>query len=207
MKNKLLILTGPQGSGNHLFAKLFSMSPAVEGWPMAKDEWQGHHKEPFADCWEDPSLIKDRPRVQNTSYLTSISCPYVKNQVAHIPKYYDFITEAKKYYDVVILLIGRDKNILQTQQQRVRGDHTTPRAITQFKKLYNLAPLGFISQELFYLYGIEYLESIARQVRFPFMFPVSIIDDYIKYDANKKYIKDVKEGFFDGEVKKAINES
>ena len=73
MKNKLLILTGPQGSGNHLFAKLFSMSPAVEGWPMAKDEWQGHHKEPFADCWEDPSLIKDRPRVQNTSYLTSIS--------------------------------------------------------------------------------------------------------------------------------------
>jgi len=54
---------------------------------------------------------------------------------------------------------------------------------------------------------MEYLESIARQVRFPFMFPVSIIDDYIKYDANKKYIKDVKEGFFDGEVKKAINES
>ena len=67
--------------------------------------------------------------------------------------------------------------------------------------------MGFISQELFYLYGMEYLESIARQVRFPFMFPVSIIDDYIKYDANKKYIKDVKEGFFDDEVKKAINES
>ena len=54
---------------------------------------------------------------------------------------------------------------------------------------------------------MEYLESIARQIKFPFMFPVSIIDDYIKYDSNKKYIKDVKEGFFDDEVKKAINES
>ena len=44
---KLLIVTGPQGSGNHLFAKIFNMHPSVKGWQMMWQEWQGHHLEPF----------------------------------------------------------------------------------------------------------------------------------------------------------------
>ena len=73
---KLLIITGPQGSGNHLFAKIFSMHPSVEGWPMLRDEWQGHHEEPFADYWQEPKTLKDKVW-ERQYYVTSISCPYI----------------------------------------------------------------------------------------------------------------------------------
>ena len=109
IKPKLLIVTGPQGSGNHLFAKLLSLHPAVIGWPMLKDEWQGHHKEPFADAWNNPKLLKDRTWSKDMVYMTSISCPYIKGNKPHTPKYQEFITEAKKYCDVAIAIIGRDR--------------------------------------------------------------------------------------------------
>ncbi len=40
---KLLVVTGPQGSGNHLLAKIFNLHPKVNGWNMRWQEWQGHH--------------------------------------------------------------------------------------------------------------------------------------------------------------------
>jgi len=205
-KPKLLILTGPQGSGNHLFAKLFTMHPAVEGWPMLRDEWQGHHEEPFAPAWEKPELLKDKPWNKTKVYMTSISCPYFKNKVSTIPKYKEFITEAKKYSDVVIGIIGRDRNILETQQNRIRGGHTTPQALEQFEQLQNLAPTHYISQELFFLYGADYIKSLGKQLNFPVLCPTEVIRDYLKQDSNKKYIKPA-EGKFDKEVKKASEES
>ena len=125
---KLLIITGPQGSGNHLFAKIFSMHPSVEGWPMLRDEWQGHHEEPFADYWQEPKTLKDKVW-ERQYYVTSISCPYFKDKQPQIPKYREFINEAKKYCEVIICIIGRDRNILEHQQNRVRDGHTTPTAI------------------------------------------------------------------------------
>ena len=108
IKPKLLIVTGPQGSGNHLFAKLFSLHPAVEGWPMLRTEWKGHHEEPFAPAWDNPTLLKDKPWSKDKYYMTSISCPYIKGNKPHTPKYNEFITEAKKHCDVQIVIIVRD---------------------------------------------------------------------------------------------------
>ena len=73
MQNNLLILTGPQGSGNHLWSKVFSKHPFVNGWRM-KQYWEGHHHEPFSAWWDDASLIEDTGHRYN---FTSISCPYV----------------------------------------------------------------------------------------------------------------------------------
>ena len=56
---KLLIITGPQGSGNHLWSKMFSMHPNVVGWPMFRKEWQGHHKEPFNEYWQQPEKLQE----------------------------------------------------------------------------------------------------------------------------------------------------
>ena len=56
-KSNLLIITGPQGSGNHLFSKLFNLHPDVYGWDMEK-YWVGHHTEPFSEYWTDPSKLK-----------------------------------------------------------------------------------------------------------------------------------------------------
>ena len=206
IKPKLLIVTGPQGSGNHLFAKLFTMHPTVEGWPMHRDEWQGHHEEPFAPAWEKPALLKDKPWKKHLSYMTSISCPYIKGNKPHIPKYEEFITEAKQHCDVVIAIIGRDKNILETQQKRLRGGNTTTQALEQFTHLKDLAPTHYISQELFFLYGTDYMESLGKQMDFPVSCPSEIINDYLKLNSNKKYIQPA-EGKFDKAVKKACEES
>jgi len=207
IKPKLLILTGPQGSGNHLFAKLFSLHSMTEGWNMMREEWQGHHEEPFAAAWNRPALLKDKPWDSAVCYVTSISCPYIKDKEPHIPKYKEFITEAKKYCDVRIAIIGRDRNILKLQQERLRGGATTPQAIAQFEQLPALAPTHYISQELFYLYGQEYLKSLEKQMDFPIAWNYhSIMLDYLKRDANRKYTQQA-EGKFDVEVKKACDES
>lgn len=205
-KPKLLIVTGPQGSGNHLFAKLFTLHPAVEGWPMLRDEWQGHHEEPFAPAWQNPSLLKDKPWQEDMAYMTSISCPYIKNNKPHTPKYKEFITEAKKYCDVVVAIIGRDRNILETQQNRIRGGHTTPQALEQFAQFENIVPVHYISQELFFLYGADYMKTLGEQMNFPVLCPTEVYRDYLRNDSNKKYIQQAK-GKFDEDVKKACEES
>ena len=52
---KLLIVTGPQGSGNHLFSRLLSLHPAVEGWTEILDQyWVPSDQEPFAEYWVTP---------------------------------------------------------------------------------------------------------------------------------------------------------
>ena len=72
--NKLLILTGPQGSGNHLWSKVFSSSDLVNGWKQDPTlKWEDHHHEPFSHWWDDPNKIEDTGKKYN---FTSISCPY-----------------------------------------------------------------------------------------------------------------------------------
>ena len=35
----MLILTGPQGAGNHLFSKVFAQHPSVYGWQDLTQEY------------------------------------------------------------------------------------------------------------------------------------------------------------------------
>jgi len=45
MKKRLLVVTGPQGSGNHMWSKIFSESPQVQGWKeLTQEYWVGHGK-------------------------------------------------------------------------------------------------------------------------------------------------------------------
>ena len=198
VKPKLLIITGPQGSGNHLFAKIFSSYKSVYGWKMKHNEWQGHHDEPFSIHWRNPSLLNEvssNRKYYRSYYVTSISCPYVIDKKFATPKYHTFINQAKKYADVQVAIIGRDKNILKHQQIRVRrGEYTTPMALQNL----NLLPDAFyLSQELFFLYGINYLRSVSKQLDFPISFNSKYINRLLKTEANNKYIKPAKKGRFD----------
>jgi hypothetical protein len=197
-KPKLLILTGPQGSGNHLFAKIFSSHKSVCGWNMKHDEWQGHHDEPFSVYWRRPELLKRKKRIKKY-YVTSISCPYFYNKKPTIPNYKKFIKYASKIFDIQICIIGRDKNILIEQQKRVRSNHTTPIAIKNFKHLLEYNPL-FISQELFCLYGIDYCNSISKLLNFPI--DTKKVKALLKYNSNYPYIMEgaIGPGEFDEEA-------
>ena len=98
--------------------------------------------------------LKDFELGEHPNYVTSISCPYFKDKQPQIPKYKEFIEEAESIFDVTVAVIGRDRNILEHQQNRVRDGHTTPTAIEHFEQLYNICDdTHFVSHELFFLYG------------------------------------------------------
>jgi hypothetical protein len=202
--NKLLILTGPQGSGNHLWSKIFGRHKFVNGWKI-KSYWEGHHEEPFSHWWEDPNLIGDTQAQYN---FTSISCPYVRNNKPHIPKYEEFIEKAKEFFDIRVVVIGRDQTILKTQQERVRGMHTTPLFKNVIKQLLNP---HFISMELLYLYQDDYLKRLSEELDFPIDTDCSDLYDEHSwgemYDTNQKYIQTIGQQPLDLEVKKACEAS
>ena len=77
MAKKMLILTGPQGAGNHLWSKIFSLHPEVYGWKtLLENYWEAHRfSEPFAQHWRDHTLLEVFDWTQSEYYFTSISCP------------------------------------------------------------------------------------------------------------------------------------
>ena len=107
---------------------------------------------------------------------------------------------------MIVAVIGRDRNILETQQNRLRGGHTTPLALEQFANLDKMAPTHYISQELFFLYGADYMNTLSKQLDFPVLCPSEVYRDYLKKDSHKAYIQPA-EGKFDQEVEKACKES
>ena len=204
---RLLIITGPQGSGNHLFSKCLAVHEDVYGWKsLLNTYWEGHHHEPFADAWEDPELLHEFNWSQSDYFVTSVSCPYFKNKQAVVPNYEKFIETAKQYVDQIdVAIIGRDQTILEYQQLRVRKEHTTEIALNSFKWLFKNQQCSFLSQELLALYKVDYLKQVSKQLDWPIAY--LNVDEILTNDANKKYIKDVQEYWLDDEVHKAVNES
>ena len=186
----LLILTGPQGAGNHLWSKIFALHPQVFGWrELLSDYWIGHDREPFADCWTDPAAFKNRSWNYNY-YVTSISVPYMNNGEATIPDFKKFVTAAQAQgFIVKLAVVGRDKNVIEHQQQRVRNGITLDSAINQYSGFAN--PV-FLSYELLHLYREKYLESVSRQLEFPIDYKNTMLDTILATDTNKKYIKAAK---------------
>jgi len=190
---KLLIMTGPQGSGNHLWSKVLAEVPTVQGWEQLRQEyWVGHGNEPFSLLWEQPDLFSQIAWPYD-HYVTSISCPYVPqggpDAATHEPNYANFINCAKAAgFDVKLSIIGRDKNILEYQQARVRKTHSTPRFLNQLDLLMIFDPV-FISTELLYLYKNHYLIQLSRQLDFPMNIDNSKLDAILVDNANAKYLK------------------
>jgi hypothetical protein len=196
----ILIATGPQGSGNHLFSKIFALRPDVVGWQQLNQQyWIGHDQEPFAEYWKNPQLL-DSFKWDQDYYVTSISCPYVYRGETVVPAYDEFISRCS--VPVKLAIIGRDQTILQYQQSRVRGKGTKHEFLNIVDSLMKYDPV-FISQELLYLYGANYVNSLGRQLGFPISQDVDAIQEILKEDANQKYIEPVIGHWLDEEVKLA----
>jgi hypothetical protein len=178
----LTIMTGPQGSGNHLFSKALGQNKNIFVWPALQEKyWEGHDLEPFAECWKDPSKLNEFDWEQSNHFVTSISCPYFDDGVETIPQYNEFISVAKKFADIQFLIIGRDRNIMRLQQERVRGKHTTPDFMSQIDNIIFNFKTIFASQEMLYLYELGLSDSELTEDNIRLL-------DILSKDANEKYI-------------------
>lgn len=188
----LTIMTGPQGSGNHLFSKALGQNKNIFVWPSLQEKyWEGHDLEPFAECWKVPSKLNEFDWKQSNHFVTSISCPYFDDGVETIPQYKEFINIAKKFADIQFLIIGRDRNIIRLQQERVRGKHTTPDFISQIDDIIFNYNTIFASQEMLYLYKLNYLQWLEKELG---LSDSELSEDsnrlleILSKDANEKYI-------------------
>jgi hypothetical protein len=204
---EFLIITGPQGSGNHLFSKIFALDNKVFAWEdLLNEYWIHHFKEPFADCWNNPKLLKEFDWSKKDFYVSSISCPYAKQDNLMqpvIPNYKDFIETLEGLgIKVKLAIIGRDKNILTSQQQRVRRRVSLPEFESQLDYLTSRANI-FLSSELLYLYKEYYIKNIGELLNFPVDHQHELINVILKDDQNKKYIKDIEPQALDRYIQSA----
>jgi hypothetical protein len=188
----MLILTGPQGSGNHLWSKIFSLHPKVQGWRALLDQyWIGHDQEPFAEYWVNPDQLKNFNWSVCDYFVTSISVPYMNNGERTVPDIVRFAACAMGAgVRVKIAIVGRDRNIVEYQQTRVRGEPTYSVALQEYQRLSTWAPL-YLSYELLHLYGKNYLQQISHQLEFPIDFEHPELNKIIVEDTNSKYFQPV----------------
>jgi hypothetical protein len=187
---KMLILTGPQGAGNHLWSKIFSLHSEVYGWKtLLENYWEAHRfAEPFARHWRDHNLLKSFDWSQSEYYFTSISLPLgiIDHDVNPIwmPDLQGFAaTVLGCGVEVEIAVVGRDQTILNNQQTRIRTQPTLPMFLEQLPKIWNPT---FLSYELLYLYRQYYLKSLKLNI--PVVWNDPRVDQILEDDANVKYI-------------------
>jgi hypothetical protein len=195
----ILILTGPQGAGNHLWSKIFSLHSRVYGWKtLLENYWEAHRfSEPFAQHWRDHSLLNSFDWIQSEYYFTSISLPLgiIDHDVNPIwmPDLQGFAaTVSGCGVEVEIAVVGRDQTILTNQQTRIRTQPTLPMFKEQLSKIWN--PI-FLSYELLYLYRQDYLKSLKLNI--PVAWNDSRIDNILANDANTKYVHNIEHNELD----------
>jgi len=201
---KLLIITGPQGSGNHLFSRVFSTHSDVGGWKSLLDKyWVPSDEEPFAEYWVYPERLTAQQFEGKDYWLANVSCPFFYDGTRYVPKILEVAERARELeLDVQIAIIARDKNINAEQQLRVRKEHTTPIAQDYY---YNVLlnsnfPIHFLSNEALFLHREHYLRYIAKILEFPIDYNNPDIFKFLKEDPNAKYVKHVDEYWLDEQV-------
>jgi hypothetical protein len=201
---KLLIITGPQGSGNHLFSRVFSIHPQVGGWKQLLDEyWVPSDLEPFAEYWVYPERMTVEAFEGYDYWLANVSVPFVYDGVRQIPKILEMAQQAPSLgVDVTIAIIVRDQNIQAEQQLRVRKEVTLPIAQEYYYNhlLTGDFPVHFLDNEAFFLHKQHYLKWASNLLQFPVDYDNPDILKFITEDPNRKYIKHVDAYWLDEQV-------
>jgi len=207
---KLIIMTGPQGSGNHLFSKMFASNPHVGGWGNLNETfWEGHHLEPFYYVWRGDRKLAIEDFDGSDYWVTSVSIPVLVKGGNFNVDIIDFYNQAKELgIDVQLGIITRDKNILEHQQTRVREQSTIHNFMEMLDKVdAEEIPYHMFSHESLILHGSRYASYIMNLVGYPNEFDKDIIKQIVEHNSNKKYMKYVDEYWLDEEIVKAKKES
>jgi len=201
---KLLIVTGPQGSGNHLFSRVFSTHPKVGGWKQLLDEyWVPSDLEPFAEYWVYPERLTAEVFEGYDYWLANVSVPFVYDGVRQTPKILEMAKQARALgIEVTIAIIVRDQNIQAEQQLRVRKEVTLPIAQEYYYNhlLTSDFPVHFLDNEAFFLHKQHYLKWASNLLQFPVDCENPDILKFITEDPNRKYVKHVDEYWLDEQL-------
>ena len=201
---KLLIITGPQGSGNHFFSRVLSTHPQVGGWKSLLDQyWVPSDLEPFAEFWVHPERLSAEHFEGYDYWLANVSVPFVYDGIRQTPNILEMAKQARGLgVDVKIAIIVRDQNIQAEQQLRVRKEITLPIAQEYYYNhlLTSDFPIHFLDNEAFFLHREHYLKYISKLLSFPVDYNNPDIFKFITEDPNAKYVKHVDEYWLDQQV-------
>lgn len=202
---KLLILTGPQGSGNHIFSRVLSTHPKVGGWKdLLNSYWIPSDQETFAKFWVYPELLTEQEFDGFDFWLANVSCPFFYDGVRYVPKILEVANRASLFgITVEIAIVVRDQNINSLQQERVGGQITLP--IAQDYYYTTLVPsnykIHFIDHEAFFLHKSYYLKWLSSILNFPILYNSDEVMKFIENDANSKYVQPIETHWLDTEIK------
>ena len=201
---KLVIITGPQGSGNHFFSRVFSTHPKVGGWKSLLDKyWVPSDEEYFAKYWVHPEELSGKDFEGYDYWLANVSCPFFYDGERYVPKIREFAEKASSLgIDVQICIIVRDQNINCEQQKRVRGEVTLGTAMHYYQNeiMGSGFKVHFLDNEAFFLHRNYYLKWVSQLLDFPVDYDNPDIFKFISEDPNKKYVKYVDEYWLDNQV-------
>ena len=197
----ILVITGPQGSGNHLYSKVLSMHELVSGWDdLLREYWINHDSAPFKEIWSNPNAIKVQDWSASENWVLSVSGPYVdiidgKKQTVY-PNYKEVLSELNKVGNLQVGIIGRDQNIMAQGQLRKRGVERYHNFLNKIEDL-TAYPHTFLSVELLYLFRHQYLKSLGTLLNIP----INASDERLHYilnkDPNAKYVHSVDHSWLD----------
>jgi hypothetical protein len=201
---KLLLLTGPQGSGNHIFSRIYSMHPQVTGWNAILDNyWVPTDEDYFAQYFVDPSRLTKEVFDAADYFVSDISCPFVFDGTVTVPQIQEFCDKVSSFgVEVIVAIIVRDEHINTEQQKRLRGSRTLDIALDLYSKL--SYPINYLSLESLFLHKQNYLKWLSKVLDFPLDYNNTSIFKFLEESPNKKYVKYVDEYWLDQTVKRGL---
>jgi len=203
----LLIVTGPQGSGNHLYSRIFSWHPAVRGWSALQDQyWVPSDQEPLAEYWVYPERFDaDREFGDKQYVVANVSAPFFYDGVRQFPQILAVIQRARAVgVAVTVAIVTRDQTINGDQQQRVGGARTLLDAVEYYRELIAHQhsegfAVHFISHEAVFLWRKTYIEYLSVLLNTPVDLDQCLIG--LDVPPNHKYVKPVEDHWLDAEIR------
>ena len=196
----ILVITGPQGTGNHVFSKVLSMHKDVYGWDqLLREYWVNHDGAPFKDIWREPEKI-DSYFWKEPNYVLSVSGPYIENidGVRHTvyPNYKEVLERLSKKGNLMVGIIGRDQNITAQNQVRKRGVESFHNFLNKIEDLVEYKHT-FLSIELLYMFRHQYVKSLNSVLNIPVDYTNEKLHYILNKDPNAKYVHYVEHSWLD----------
>ncbi len=200
--SNILLISGPQGTGNHVFSKVLSMHKDVHGWDqLLREYWVNHDAAPYKNIWNNPEAIHDYDWTEHENYVLSVSGPYVdkdKDGVRHTvyPKYAEVCKILETKGNLQVGIIGRDQNITAQNQLRKRGVESLHNYLNKIDDLleYNHT---FLSVELLYMFRHQYVKSLDSVLDIPVDYSNEKLHYILNKDPNAKYVHYVEHSWLD----------